>query len=223
MKLRISVTSIKTDRLVREDASHLRGYIGNRFKGNILLHQHPDDGEILYAYPRVQYKIIDGNPLIIALEDGVEAVRDILGALDRLELSKSVYRVESVSTTEREVEVGASREPLDYEFITSWLALNQRNYEKYRGTESWALRKALLNSVLVGNILSFSKAFGYYVKPVLRVRSILNEERVRFKGLNVIGFKGRFSIGFRLPDLIGLGKGASQGFGTIKLRKRVEK
>lgn len=32
------------------------------------------------------------------------------------------------------------------------------------------------------------------------------------------GFKGTFAVNFELPDLIGLGKSVSRGFGTVQRR-----
>jgi hypothetical protein len=34
------------------------------------------------------------------------------------------------------------------------------------------------------------------------------------------GFEGTFAVNFELPDLIGLGKSVSRGFGTVKQVQR---
>ena len=38
---------------------------------------------------------------------------------------------------------------------------------------------------------------------------------VQFKDETVLGFRGEFSVNFRIPPLLGLGKSVSRGFGTV--------
>jgi hypothetical protein len=48
------------------------------------------------------------------------------------------------------------------------------------------------------------------------VHSRLDDEKVEYKGVSLIGFTGEFRVNFRIPDLFGLGKGVSQGFEVVK-------
>ena len=61
------------------------------------------------------------------------------------------------------------------------------------------------------------KGLGIIVNRQLRVKSYLNEKTVQYKSVNMKGFAGEFTVNFRMPTLFGLGKGVSQGFGTVKI------
>ncbi|MBI5253829.1 MAG: hypothetical protein HY930_05470 [Euryarchaeota archaeon] len=52
MKLKTLYLVLKIDKLVREDASKLRGYIGNKFPEYPILHHHIKEVGYLYTYPR---------------------------------------------------------------------------------------------------------------------------------------------------------------------------
>jgi len=40
--------------------------------------------------------------------------------------------------------------------------------------------------------------------------------KVLSKGVPMVGFTGAFSVNFEIPNLLGLGKSVSRGFGTVK-------
>ncbi len=50
-----------------KDAEKIRGFIGCKFIEDYYLHHHKEDGKHVYQYPRVQYKVIKGNPLLIGM------------------------------------------------------------------------------------------------------------------------------------------------------------
>jgi hypothetical protein len=45
--------------------------------------------------------------------------------------------------------------------------------------------------------------------------------RTTLKGQTMVGFVGSFTLNLQIPDLLGLGKSVSRGFGTIEERKGV--
>lgn len=214
--LTLLVMHLETDKPVGESASKLRGYIGNKFSEHPILHHHAKNGEYIYTYPRVQYKIIEGTPLILGLEEGAEALKEISGDITNLQLGKNTYKIESIQMTQKNTELGACRENHQYQFITPWLALNPTNYKKFKNTNNWKKRKELLNNILIGNILSLSKGLDHVVDRRLHAHTHLDMHKVEYKAIPHIGFTGEFRTNFKLPSLIGLGMGTSQGFGTIK-------
>jgi hypothetical protein len=97
------------------------------------------------------------------------------------------------------------------------LALNEKNYQKYKHEQSPDLRKTLLESILIGNIISLSKSLGYTVSgPIQAEIKFVREVPAKLKGVGMTAFMGRFSVNFEIPDLLGIGKSVSRGFGTIK-------
>lgn len=213
--MKVLVMTIKTSEPVAEGAGRLRGYIGDRFPEHSILHHHTSEGYI-YTYPKVQYKVIGGTPVIVGIDEGADALKEISGSIETLRLGKKEYRVESVQMTDVRPQFGVQQENAEYAFISPWIALSAENYEKYRSCNNWRERKEMLNSVLVGNILSMAKGLGYVAEKRIYAHSLLDPVSVDYKGVRMLAFTGRFRVNFAIPDFFGIGKGVSQGFGCIK-------
>lgn len=216
MPLKTLVLILKTSKPIREESSKLRGYIGNRFEEYPILHHHIKEVGNLYTYPRVQYKILEGTPIILGIEEGVDVLKKISDDITELQLGKSNYKVQSLQMNQMNTDLGPCRENNQYKFLTPWLALNPDNYQKFKEIKNWKEKKIFLNDILVGNILSMSKGLDFVVDRKLYVHSYLNDDMVRYKGMDLIGFTGEFRVNFKIPDFFGLGKGVSQGFGAVK-------
>ena len=201
------------------EANLLRGAVASAYPELGLLHNHDGDG-YRYAAPLVQYKVIDGKGITIGLQSGSEVLKQI--AFDREE-----YRLgeETLQVLEREVKVqevafGICMENLEYRFLNPWMALNQDNYHLYVRMDI-RKQKALLEKILVGNLISLSKGLGYTVSEEIAVRSFgFTEVPIKLKGTPILGFWGRFRVNFFIPELWGVGKSASRGFGTVVLQNR---
>ena len=220
MNVKTGYLLLKTDKKVEETATKLRGYIGQKFKEKLILHNHQNQ-ELIYSYPLVQYKIIENNIIIFALEEGLTAIKEISNDLEKLQLTKKYIIIEKM-LYEKNFEMEESEKLHSYKIITPWLALNQKNYHKYKEIDNQKERKIFLNKILIGNILSMSKNFGIMVNKRLIAKSYLNIQDVKYKSVILKGFTGEFQTNFKLPDYIGLGKGVSHGFGTIMNKKIIE-
>ena len=220
MSLRILVTIIKTDKPFKENSSKLRGYIGNTFSQYTLLHHHVGENEYVFSYPKIQYKIIEGTPIIVGIEEGANILKEISDDLHEIKLTKNTYKIKSIQMNQMDAEFGKCRENIKYKFLTPWLPLNPQNYKKYMEIKDWKERKEFLNNILVGNILSMCKGLDYVVMGKLYAHSLLEREKVSYKAIPHLGFTGEFTLNFKIPDFMGIGKGVSHGFGTVK---RIEK
>lgn len=215
MKIDTCHLILKTNKEVKQDVAKLRGYIGNTFKEYPILHNH-FEGKLLYSYPLVQFQVVNGEASILGIEEGANLLKKLAPQINELKLNDSYYRVEDCILNEKEYNVGPSRKELYYKFCTPWLALNSKNHPKYKAIQTWKDKKLFLNNILVGNLLSMSKGLGIIVDRKLYVKSILNHGSFRFKSVNMLGFTGEFKVRFNIPDFFGLGKGVSQGFGTVR-------
>lgn len=215
MKFKTSYLVLETDHPVTEEANKLRGYIGSQFPEHLLLHHHLEGTQYLYTYPKVQYKVIGGTPSILGIDEGADVVKKISGSLDEISLGKGHYRVEQKVLYQQESEVKPDL-IRQYKFITPWLGLNSKNYQIFTCERDWNKKKLLLNRTLVGNILSMCKGLGVIANRRLEAHSRLDIQQVKFKGVPVTGFTGEFRLNFLVPDFFGLGKGVSQGYGTLK-------
>lgn len=216
MKINTVHLILETNKEVKQDSSKLRGYIGNTFKDYSILHNHYGDKKVLYSYPLVQFQVINGQASIFGIEEGANLLKEIAPKIKELKLMDSYYKVNDYNLIDNEFNVSTSNKELHYKFVTPWLALNTKNHTKYKQITSWKDRKLFLNNILVGNILSMAKGLGIIVDRRLYVKSMLNPVSVRYKSIDMLGFTGEFKVRFNLPDFFGLGKGVSQGFGTVK-------
>jgi len=215
MQYNTLVMVLQTDRPIQETPSQLRGYIGNKFKEHPILHHHIQDLGYLFMYPKVQYKILAGNAYILGIEEGATALKEISSALEELHLGKSWYNLQEKVFYEKKVRLGPSSYPLQYKFLTPWLALNPQNYKNYLQIADWKAKKEFLNNIIIGNILSMCKGLGFQVNSDLHAHSRIDYVPIEFKNIPFTGFQGEFQVNFEIPDYFGLGKGVSQGFGVV--------
>ena len=174
MKYNIVTVTLKTDKKLISGASKVRGYIGNAYKEYPILHNHYNEGKFLYSYPYVQYKLINGNAVIVGIDEGGDILKDIIPELSVLTLDRE-YKITEKLIIEKEADIKPSSEEKHYEFITPWLGLNQNNYKKYINSKSWKDKKEILNRVLVGNLLSMSKGLGIIVSKRLYAKTHFEE------------------------------------------------
>ena len=215
MTLQISYLILETDRPVREEPGMLRGYFADRFPQYTLLHQHVGNA-VIYSYPRVQYKIIGGTCSILGIDDGARLIGEISPQISSLTLLGKTYPVVRRILTGQEGEITAVRRNFQYQFLLPWLALNKENYERYHSLEREKDRKEMLNRILIGNILSMAKGLGIVIDRQIFVHSRLEPAPAKYKGIRMVGFTGEFRTNVMIPDFFGIGKGVSEGFGTVK-------
>ena len=216
MNLKTLTLTLKSDRPVEEAAAKLRGFFATRFTEYALLHQHIDVDKLLYKYPRIQYKILEGAAIVLGIEEGADVLKEIYDKYDAITLGESAYTIVERGITIKEEEFGISPEILSYEFITPWIALSQSNYQRYVKSKRDE-RRELLRRTLIGNILSASKGLEYVVLDDIKLEiGRLRRRKCELKGTSFIGFLGKFMVNFAIPDYMGLGKSVSRGFGTVK-------
>jgi len=218
LKIRVVKLTFESSRLLRtSDAKKIRGYLGNLFWDNRYVHQHNKDGTLMYRYPCVQYKVIDGSCVLIGFREALKIVKKTFHELKSINIDGQWEEIPAMALEGYEASFGLVKERICYTFLTPWLALNEKNYEKYQRIGSRAHREKLLEDILVGNILSMSKSLGYTVTEPIKAKTFdLREFQIRLKDVPMLGFLGRFSVNFEIPDYWGIGKSVSRGFGTVK-------
>lgn len=217
MRVKTLLLRFTCDSPLRGSADKVRGFFANEFREHILFHQHLEDGKLLYRTPLIQYKVIDGQPLVVGINQGADTLQRIYEKIEYLKIGEEEYRVREKEINWRMDDFGTTESPIPYRFLTPWLALNEKNYELYRRMSSWQERKPLLKRILIGNIISLSKSLGYTVSEWIEAEIMEIEEiPTRLKGIPMLGFLGTFSLNFWIPDYWGIGKSVSRGFGTVK-------
>ena len=203
--------------LPTRSAHQLRGYFGHLFKEHSpLLHNHFEDGRLRYSYPLVQYKIVDGTPVITGIKEGAQLLIDLFLQIKELQIFERTFPLHQKNAQVKNREVGVTDVLHTYRFSTLWMALNQENYSEYLRKDKEG-QKAQLNRILTSNILSFFKGIGLFLEQEERIMLTVQtqEKSTKFKDKRMLAFTGQFTTNVLLPDFIGLGKSVSRGFGTI--------
>ena len=106
-------------------------------------------------------------------------------------------------------------EMFDYKFVSPYLPLNQKNFQKFLDGE-YDLNKAITN-----NILEVLKGLGIWLKPdeKIYVSQDLKINKRELKDVSMISFDGKFSTNIKFPDYFSIGKRKSIGYGTFVIDK----
>ena len=214
MNIDICKLELQNIDLKPRDSEKIRGYLGNKYIENDILHNHNQD-KFIYRYPMVQYKIIDKTAMIIGIGKASNLVANIGIIEDEILIDDKLINIYEKSILRLNQNYGCKDDYIEYKFITPWLALNQNNIKKYTAADLIE-KEEILKRVLIGNILSFSKGMDYTVDETIKVKLDLNQIDVKFKQKEMLAFIGEFFINFEIPDNFAIGKGISRGFGTVK-------
>jgi hypothetical protein len=217
-KIRVMTTIYTNISLSAKEAKKVRGFFADLDQLDSNLHNHMVDGKEIYRYPLIQYKVLGGNPVIIAAEEGIRSIHPHIMEQKALRIGDKTYTDMTVDMRLLELPLGDSKSMKSYRFLTPWLALNQRNYEEYHSADE-EKKKQILSKVLVGNILSICKGFGVTIEQRLQVEHQLTPVTVDYKGKKMVAFVGKFQVNCCIPELFGIGKGTARGFGTVKIEK----
>ncbi|MDZ7377082.1 MAG: CRISPR-associated endonuclease Cas6 [candidate division KSB1 bacterium] len=215
-KLQLLTLTLGNQKFFLRDVPKLRGFFASKFPEYIELHHHIEAKKYLYSYPLVQYKVIDYKPVVIGLGEGAEILKQIYYQVNEMTIGDLAIPIHEKQILVTEAEFGLTDELKFYRFLSPWLGLNQRNYQFYQENQDAEARFELLNRVLIGNMISLAKALGYTVPGQIKVSADTRLRLIKLKGLPMSGFTGFFATNFLIPDLLGLGKSVSRGFGTVQ-------
>lgn len=214
MKL-VRIILKSNEKFENRDAEKLRGYFGRVFQENILFHNHKDDYNFNYDFSFIQYKVKNGEFLIVGIDKGgdillekIEDIREIVIEDRKIEITPEI----NISFPQLRVD---DEKKYRYRFETIWLALNDKNFLRYKVGEFD------LNKQLANNILEFFKMCGIRVEKRVEVVGEFQELKLRQKDTTILGFVGEFVTNAYLPDDISLGKRKSIGMGRIKRKGEV--
>ena len=204
------------------EAPALRGFFGRQFEDEVLMHNHGPKDELVYQYPKIQFKVIDTIAYVIGINEGAELLSSLWLGIDQTKIGDQELNVLDSQFDWSAENIAISPHMIEYRFVNPWLALNQKNFQEYTDSQSQTFRIDKLNRTLVGNTLSLCKSLGIFLTERLQADCTqLSSFKTTLKGQSMIGFVGIFRINMELPDLLGLGKSVSRGFGTLIRTTRV--
>lgn len=204
--------------ITRREIPVFRGAIINKVgQENILFHNHLNQN-FRYGYPVIQYKVLKSSPTIVCINDGTEEIHRFFEQTNwDINLNGKRINTEIKHLSFDYFSCGFSARPLKYK-IENWFALNESNFRRFVQLNSDKERIKLLERVIIGNILSFAKGIKWNIDQQieLAISHLPKQHSITFKSHQMIGFNLSFTTNIILPDLIGLGKSVSRGFGVIR-------
>ena len=199
------------------DIPKFRGAVIRSLKEkNSWFHNHSENGDV-YRYPRIQYKRINKKAAIVCVQEGVDAIQELFMSGNftfHIGEKEMQMKIESVNTYDDNVDF--CNPPITYH-LHNWLPLNSENYRKYQGIERYADKIVFLEKKLTANLLAFFSAIDYRAEKqiILNIQDITDSRLINYKGVKLMAFDVDFNANLLLPNLIGVGKSASVGFGTL--------
>jgi len=206
-----------------KELSEFRGAIAYKVPEHVLFHNHINAEtkgglKYRYRYPLIQYKRIGEarDAGIICLEDGVEEIHKLFEQADWTLHFRGGQKMQIKNLDLRQYHLQIMDHTRSYR-LYNWLALNQKNYEHYRKLNLETEQFMYLEKILTAHILSFAKGLDWQIPAYFKVEitELLRSRAMKYKGTSLIAFTLRFKANLFLPSYIGLGKGASRGFGVV--------
>jgi hypothetical protein len=166
----------------------------------------------------VQYKILGGVPTIVGIDEGSRAVTDIFADVNEIRLGDRILPGDAKELHRRKFKIEILDDRLvEYRLRTPYCALNQENYAVYRALPTDEERHSHLSKQLVNHLLAVCKGLGFYAESRIVAYPLFSQPRLTtLKGNRLTAFRGGFVTNLSLPDLIGIGKSTSRGFGAIE-------
>ncbi len=199
------------------DIAKVRGYFARKFSSNTLLHNHLPNGKFSYKFPKIQYRLFDGNPALIAMEEGIDIIKEVFFLTEEMEIGNRIISLNEKEIISYDVEINQQKEFSYYQFISPYMALNQDNYLRYQEADKYD-KESILKDIIKSNLKTISKGFSYEIPDFdnIIVEANLKPKMVNFKNIKMLCFSGDFKANFLIPDYWGIGKQTARGFGVVK-------
>ena len=179
-------------------------------------HHHEADG-LVYGYPKVQYKMIDGRPAVLSVDVSLQPLVSLFdeGGHTLCVGRKDVF-VELDEVVIKNYAVAIDDAPKHYR-VVRYLPLNEKNVVEYGKLIALTDKICFLEDILTANILSFFKGIGYHAEEQveLALTAMRPSKPAYYKKVGFRCFDLEFVTNVVLPQHIGLGKSSSVGFGVV--------
>lgn len=198
------------------DIAKVRGYFASSFPDKTLLHNHLPNGKYCYKFPKIQYRLFAGNPALIAMEEGIDVLKEVFFITDEMVIDNKVYDLNEKEIISFNVEICQQTDFSYYKFISPYMALNQANHALYIKADKFE-KQQILRNIMKGNLKTLSKGFSYEIPDFddIIIEADLKEMYVNYKNVRMLCFVGDFKVNFSIPDYWGLGKQTARGFGVV--------
>jgi hypothetical protein len=215
MILKIFTATIDSNRPRLDTVDEIRPFLSKQFADYLEIHSE-NATRFIHRYPTVQCKIIQNRIVIIGINEGAEFLYGFSESHPEIRLGEIICTFIDRDHVIRNEIVGTTDKIFTYEFLTSWIALNQQNAKKFYLLKGKLERDTFIHRILTQNLTTLVKSLGCETAAPIICTSKIRFKKDRINGTNVIVFIGRFQTNLMIPDYLGIGQSVSLGFGTIK-------
>ncbi len=191
-------------------------------QANLLFHNHINDDTFRYSYPLIQYKSINGKAVVVCVEKGVDTIGQFISKYDStISIGERVERLKINRVIPSRILVQTWEQTFSYH-IRNWLPLNKKNYQAFQDIHDDNEKKHFLANIMKANILSMLKGLDIMLEKeiFLEITWLSDLKMMRYKGVLLTSYNAVFKCNVSIPNNLGIGKNASQGFGIVHLRKK---
>ncbi|MEY4926580.1 MAG: hypothetical protein RI894_1016 [Bacteroidota bacterium] len=171
-----------------------------------------------YRYPLIQYKLLGKQPTLVCVNEGIEGLQVFFGQADWTLTMRGrpiALRIADMQLQTFSPSVAAG---LQHRYrLVDWQALNQKNYADYKVLDGLVAQTAFLQKKLIGCIIAFASGIDWFIETPIEViiTGFAAHSRNYKQKTAVMTFDVQFKTNVQLPLGIGIGKGASLGFGVL--------
>ena len=180
-----------------------------------FFHNHNGADQFHYRYPLIQYRMRHKKAGIFAINEGVEALQQVISDVDweiNWQGEKRKLQIEDIKMNEHQLKM--LEKPKAYH-IYKYLALNGDNYQKWQQTPDLIDKIPILRDTLTGHLLGLAETFQWQLPERLevQVQNLFNQDNVKVHDTHMIAFNLKYAANIDLPWFIALGKAVSHGYG----------
>lgn len=209
--IKICATTLDFDSDYNVTPVKLRGFLAHLFANTSEFHHHSDNS---YHYPLIQYKRIGRKLVVVGIKKYAEIIFQNMSGLDHITTETQKIPLNSIEI--KTIMFKVKQNPQRYKFVSPWIALNKKNYAKFKELKNNE-KKPFLEKILIGNILSLLKGLEIFVDYIIYVSiSKFNSVRIIAHQNKFAGLYAEFECNVTLPEHLGLGKSVTKGFGVVQ-------
>ncbi|MED5266159.1 MAG: CRISPR-associated endonuclease Cas6 [Candidatus Neomarinimicrobiota bacterium] len=204
-----------TDKPVKKTPYQVKGVFMKNFSSYNVVPMLNGEFRNRYLYPRVQVKVINEKIFIIGIGNGYDPVLQLTDNINQLDFGNITFDILEKRIDENENIFDYKEDPINYQFITSWAALNKNSLKTFRKMNP-ENRINYLNKLLEKNIAFISNELNLDPpEKLISMIKINSTEPMLIDNRKWGSFDGKFKTNFHLPSFVGLGNGITRGFGTL--------
>jgi len=170
-----------------------------------------------HRYPLIQYRVRRGKATIFAINEGVEALQQVLANSDwKLNWQGNIETLQVEDLAMNEHYFRMLPKPKEYR-LKQWLALNQEGYREWQQCDGYLQRGALLQRKLRNHLVGLFKGlqWDWPERFEVTLQNIDQTRVIQYHDTELMSFDITFTLNVLLPMDIAIGKGVSHGFGVV--------